>query len=108
VLTALPLQIANGKSVTLQVGYTGTLAGNFGTTMNIYSNDPTNHMQPVTVSGQLYEPNVLDARGENLQNGNYVLWVGMNNYTDIVAVQMDVHWKEGMRTSMAQLAATER
>lgn len=108
VLTALPMQIANGKSATLQVGYTGALAGNFGTTMNIYSNDPTNRMQPVTVSGQLYEPNGLDARGENLQNGNYVLWVGMNNYTDIVAVQMDVHWKEGMRTSIAQLAATTR
>ena len=108
VLTALPLQIANGKSATLQVGYTGTVAGNFGTTMNIYSNDPTNRMQPVTVSGQRYEPNGLDARGENLQNGNYVLSVGMNNYTDIVAVQMDVHWKEGMRTSMAQLAPTAR
>ena len=108
VLTALPLQIANGKSATLQVGYTGTVAGNFGTTMNIYSNDPTNRMQPVTVSGQLYEPNGLDARGENLQNGNYVLSVGMNNYTDIVAVQMDVHWKEGMRTSMTQLAPTTR
>ena len=108
VLTALPLQIANGKSTNLQVGYTGMVAGNFSTTMNIYSNDPTNRMQPVTVSGQRYEPNGLDARGENLQNGNYVLSVGMNNYTDIVAVQMDVHWKEGMRTSMAQLAATTR
>ena len=108
VLTALPLQIANGKSATLQVGYTGTVAGNFGTTMNIYSNDPTNRMQPVTVSGQRYEPNGLDARGENLQNGNYVLSVGMNNYTDIVAVQMDVHWKEGMHTAVSQLVPTAR
>lgn len=108
VLTALPLQIANGKSATLQVGYTGTVAGNFGTTMNIYSNDPTNRMQPVTVSGQRYEPNGLDARGENLYNGDYTVWVGLNNYTNIVAVQMDVHWKEGMRTSMAQLIPTAR
>ena len=108
VLTALPLQIANGKSATLQVGYTGALAGNIGTTMNIYSNDPTNRMQLVTVSGQRYEPNGLDARGENLYNGDYTVWVGLNNYTNIVAVQMDVHWKEGMRTSMAQLAATTR
>lgn len=108
VLTALPLQVANGKSANLQVGYKRTVAGNFGTIMNIYSNDPTNRMQPVTVSGQLYEPNGLDARGENLYNGDYTVWVGLNNYTNIVAVQMDVHWKEGMRTSMAQLAATTR
>jgi hypothetical protein len=108
VLTALPLQIANGKSATLQVGYTGMVAGNFSTTMNIYSNDPTNRMQPVTVSGQRYEPNGLDARGENLYNGDYTVWVGLNNYTNIVAVQMDVHWKEGMRTSMAQLVPTAR
>ena len=108
VANELPLSIEPGATGVLNVEFTPTTEGEHSTTMNIYSNDPDEKMKSVKVSGTVYEPNNLTFEGENLQNGNYVVSIGLDNYTGIVAVQMDIHFMPGMTTSNDYLKVTQR
>ena len=108
VANELPLSIEPGAISVLNVEYLPTKEGEHSTTMNIYSNDPDEGMKPVKIGGTVYEPNNLTFEGENLQNGDYVVSIGLDNYTDIVAVQMDIHWMAGMKTSGDKLAISSR
>lgn len=103
----LPLTIESGKTKSINVAYTPSKEGEHKTTMQIYTNDPNNRMFSVSVSTNVYEPNEITARGENTKNGYRFTFV-LDNYTDIVAVQMNVSWLPGMTTSNAQLIPTER
>ena len=104
----LPLSIEPGATGVLNVEFTPTTEGEHSTIMNIYSNDPDEKLKTVKLSGTVYEPNDLTFEGENLQNGNYVVSIGLDNYTGIVAVQMDIHFMPGMTTSNDYLKVTQR
>lgn len=108
VANELPLSIEPGATGVLNVEFTPTTEGEHSTTMNIYSNDPDEKLKTVKLSGTVYEPNDLTFEGENLQNGNYVMSIGLDNYTGIVAVQMDIHFMPGMTTSNDYLKVTQR
>lgn len=104
----LPITIGNNSSAVLNIEYTSTEEGTYSTAMNIYSNDPVNKLKTVQVSGEIFEPNNLTFDGENMQNGDYVVSVGLENYTGIVALQMDINWIPGMTTSSDMLQVSER
>ena len=104
---SLPLAIAPWESKSLTVSYTPSEEGEHKTTMQIYTNDPTNRMFSVLISGQVYEPNTINVSGENTAEG-YRFAFGMDNYTEIVAVQMNIKWLPGMKTSMEQFMPTDR
>ena len=104
---SLPLVIAPWESKSLTVSYTPSEEGEHKTTMQIYTNDPTKRMFSVLISGQVYEPNTINVSGENTAEG-YRFAFGMDNYTDIVAVQMDVSWLPGMKTSMEHFVPSDR
>lgn len=108
VTNELPMTIGAYSSGTLNVEYTPAKEGEHSVAMNIYSNDPVNIMKTVKIKGSIFEPNNLSFDGENLQNGNYVVSVGLDNYTGIVALQMDIHWMPGMTTSGELLKVSER
>lgn len=108
VANELPLSIEPGATEVLKVEFIPTAEGEYSTTMNIYSNDPDEKLKTVKLSGTVYEPNNLTFGGENLQNGNYVMSIGLDNYTGIVAVQMDIHFMPGMTTSNDYLKVTQR
>ena len=108
VANELPLSIEPGATGVLNVEFTPTTEGEHSTTMNIYSNDPDEKLKTVKLSGTVDEPNSLTFAGENLQNGNYVVSIGLDNYTGIVAVQMDIHFMPGMTTSNDYLKVTQR
>lgn len=108
VTNELPMTIGAYSSDTLNVEYTPAKEGEHSVAMNIYSNDPVNIMKTVKIKGSIFEPNNLSFDGENLQNGNYVVSVGLDNYTGIVALQMDIHWMPGMTTSGELLKVSER
>lgn len=108
VANELPLSIEPGATGVLNVEFTPTTEGEHSTTMNIYSNDPDEKLKTVKLSGTVYEPNDLTFEGENLQNGNYVVSIGLDNYTGIVAMQMDIHFMPGMTTSNDFLKVTQR
>ena len=108
VANELPLSIEPGATGVLNVEFTPTTEGEHSTTMNIYSNDPDEKLKTVRLSGTVYEPNNLTFAGENLLNGNYVVSIGLDNYTGIVAVQMDIHFMPGMTTSNDYLKVTQR
>jgi hypothetical protein len=108
IVEELPITIANSKTSTITVAYQPTEEGDFSTTMNLYTNDPNNRLKTVTLSGHVYEPNALSLTGESNQDGTYTLSVAMENYTDIVAVQYDLHWRNDMTTSQAAFKPSER
>ena len=96
VVEQFPIVIANGQSTSITVRYTPEREGSFATTMNVYTDDPTQRMVPVKVSGEKFAPNTLAIEGEKV-DGGYDLHFSMNNWTsDLTAVQMDVHWPAEM------------
>ena len=108
VVEELPLTIANSKSATITVAYQPSAEGDFSTTMNLYTNDPNNRLKSVALSGTVYEPNALTLDGETLLDGTYSLSIGLENYTDIVAVQYDLHWLTDMQTSQSAFTPSAR
>ncbi len=91
VAETLPLTVGNYQTVTLHVRYTGTDAGAFSTTMQIYNNDPRATLKQVSVSGDRYEPNALyfGTTGETAANQVGVM---LDNYSAVTAIQMDVEY----------------
>lgn len=93
---ALPLTIAPGATQQITVCYTPTKEGQYRTTMNIYSNDPATRLKNVTMSGSIYEPNTVGLTGEwSREKTAYVTRIAVDNYTQLVAAQMDIHLPEG-------------
>ena len=108
IVEELPITIANYKTTTITVAYQPTDEGDFTTTMNLYTNDPNNRLKTVALSGQVFAPNTLTLEGGSQADGSYILVVGMDNYTDIVAIQYDLHWRSDMTTSQAAFTPLER
>ncbi|MBR2487013.1 MAG: DUF1573 domain-containing protein, partial [Paludibacteraceae bacterium] len=108
IVEELPITIANSKTTTITVAYQPTEEGDFSTTMNLYTNDPNNRLKTVALSGHVYEPNTLILNGQNNQEGTYTLSVALDNYTDIVAVQYDLHWRNDMTTSQSAFVPSAR
>lgn len=108
VKTPLPITIGPNSNGNITIEYTPSVAGKFSTKMNIYGNDPTNRMQTVDVSGTVYEPNTINLSGKNCLDGSYDVVVGLDNYTDAVAVQMDIRWLKGMKTNTAAVTPSAR
>ena len=108
IVEELPITIANSKTTTITVAYQPTEEGDFSTTMNLYTNDPNNRLKTVALSGHVYEPNTLVLNGQNNQDGTYTLSVALDNYTDIVAIQYDLHWRNDMTTSQSAFVPSAR
>ncbi len=108
VVEELPITIANSKSTTITVAYQPTEEGDFFTTMNLYTNDPNNRLKTVALSGHTFEPNTLSLNGQSNPDGTYTLSVALENYSDIVAVQYDVHWRSDITTAQAAFKPTTR
>ena len=87
-IDSLPITINSSQRDTLHIRYTGTLEGNYSTTMQIYSNDPYNELKNVTVSCDRYEPNAFYMQTDSTYNDANVYFI-LDNYSDITAVQMD-------------------
>lgn len=105
--TELPLTIARYQTKEITISYTPTVEGEHKTTMQLYTNDPTCRMKSVAVSGMVYEPNHLLLSGTNTSAG-YQATVRMENYTEIVAVQMNINWIPEMTTSSEAIKLSER
>ena len=108
IVEELPITIANYQTTTITVAYQPTEEGDFSTTMNLYTNDPNNRLKTVAFSGHVFEPNTLTLDGQNNQDGTYTLSVALENYTDIVAVQYDLHWRNDMTTSQSAFVPSAR
>ena len=108
VVSTMPLQINPWEKSTIQIAYDPAAEGDFSTTMNIYTNDPSTRMKAVAVSGHVYEPNTLSMEGARMQDGSYQLAISLDNYTNIVGVQYDIHWRSDMTTSQAAFTPTAR
>ena len=108
VVTPLPLVVNPWEEGSLQIAYAPKSEGDFSTTMNLYTNDPTNRLKAIALSGHVYEPNSLTIEGMETSDGKYQLAISLNNYTDIVALQYDIHWRSDMTTSQAAFTPTAR
>lgn len=105
---SLPLTIAPWESKELTVVYTPTAEGEHKTTMQIYTNDPTCRMKSVAVNGSVYEPNNVTVSYTSGSEGKLTYHLGLSNYSDIVAIQLDIHCPQGMSVVTEEAIATER
>lgn len=103
----LPIRLGSYKTAQLRVKTTPQQEGTFGTKMQIYSNDPQNSMHTVEVNGTAYEANQLQVTGRNTEEG-YRFTFGLDNYSDVVALQMNLRWNVDMATATNLLTPTER
>lgn len=95
-----PIIIASGatEDITIKCKPKET---DFSTLMQLYTNDPETAVKDVKLYGKTFEPNtlVLDAN----DNGKTVsLNISMDNYSTVVAAQMDIHLPTGMHTDEIQ------
>ena len=107
VLEELPIVVDTGKTHIVKVEYIPTSEGYFSTTMQIHTNDPKNRVKDVAIRGEIYEPNTLSLSGLNVEDG-YEVKVAMDNYSNIVAMQFDIHWLDGMISDNSLLKTTSR
>lgn len=108
VAEAMPLIIAPNGSQSITIKYLPALEGTFATSMNIYSNDPVNRMKTVAVKGKAYEANSLSLEGQLHDDESYTLDISMTNYSEIVALQMDVRLPEGLELADTHIIPASR
>lgn len=105
----LPMTVGVKETKTVTVKYNPTMKGTHSTIMQVYTNDPLNRMKSVAVSGEIFEPNYLAVEGiDSKDKSGYGLKVSLDNYTEVVALQMDIHWIEGMATSSDSIKLSDR
>lgn len=106
---ALPVTVAPYAARSLPFRVAPDREGSRDATVNVYSNDPENRLKTVAFHTDAYEANRLTLSGEaNDGYTAYTLHVGLDNFTEITALQMDVRWTEGMATSRSDLRLSSR
>ena len=79
-------------------------------TMQLYSNDPDNRMNVVSLKACSYPTNQLSLDGTPGDDPaeSYMLDISLKNSTPIVAIQFDIHWIEGMATAADLITLSQR
>lgn len=103
----LPLLISAGSSESIHVTYKGVEAGNFHTTLNVYSNDPEHRVSQIAISGSLYEPNELYLEQLTGREKECTFSVSAENYSEITGLQLDVQLQNSTSTKFS-LSMSER
>lgn len=108
--TEFPLVINNYGNANIAICCDKKDEGEFKGTMRIYSNDPTNGLQLVKVTGNRYEPNGLLIDNEAVVSDKYLdVLVNMNNYSEITALQVDFSYPDEYYTlHNTDISLTER
>ena len=108
--TEFPLVINNYQSEYINVICNKNTEGTIQGTMRIYSNDPTNGLVLVKLSGNRYEPNRLVINYDEITDARYLdVFVALDNYSGVTAIQADFSYpKEYYTTSNKNITLTER
>jgi len=105
----LPIIVSAGSSRNITVCAYNTNDSDLSTVMNLYNNDPSNGVKSITVRGQTFQPNTIESStliSKDRKTGQ--LKVSMDNYTDIVGVQMDIHCPRWMLTDEIDIQLSDR
>ena len=106
---SFPIVIEAGSSHTLNISYRPHEIGEFSEVMNIYSDNPLERLTKVDISGTVYEPNTMNISSSLSEDkSTYNVTVSMDNYSDIVALQVDIDGVEGLTTSKSDLTLHDR
>lgn len=103
-ITPLPITINNGNTGSIEVQFIPAKEGSYSTTMQVYSNDPVERLHSVNVSVTIHEPNLMTLAGQQ-DGSDYVLSVGLQNYSDIAALQFDM---SGLPSANVSLSSSNR
>lgn len=88
----LPLTIAPGQLCEINLSHEGLAEGQLSTTMQLYCNDPDQRMVPIALSGERYAPNELVMTSKQENEENCALYIALDNYDAISAVQFDLEY----------------
>ena len=109
VADTFPIIVYAGDSHELHVAYKPHEAGDFNGVMNIYSDNPLERLTKVDVHGTVYEPNTLSVSSSSDESkSTCTVTVSMDNYSDIVALQVDIEGVEGLSVSKADIVMHDR
>lgn len=98
ITSRLPMTIAAGESRVLSLVLHPEIAGSYSNVVNIYSNDPDNRMTDVCLTADVFTPNKLVFNtSADANNRVCTLNIGMENTSDIVAVQADIRCLNNMQ-----------
>lgn len=102
--------IAAGETSEMEICYQPSGEGEFSGVMQVYSNDPENHMQVVAINGTAYATNQIELSGMPVdgQPNQYALTVSMQNSLPVVAMQFDLHWIPAMAPVQEALSLSAR
>lgn len=107
--SALPISVAPGEERGLNFTFAPDEVGEVTANMQIYSNDPDVRMKSVGISGSAFAPNYLLAEAdETTTPGEYVVRVGLQNYTPIYGLQVEIKCPNGLTTDAEKVELTER
>ena len=108
---SFPITVNQYASATLHVSHSREQKGDFNALMKIYSNDPQSGLKNVALSGNRYEPNSvgLEADPFVLDDGDVLVSLNLDNYSDIVALQADFSYpNQDYSVSPADFHLTDR
>ena len=106
---SFPIVIEAGSSHALNITYRPHEVGEFSGVMNIYSDNPLERLTKVDISGTVYEPNTMNITSSLSEDkSTYNITVSMDNYSDIVALQVDIDGVEGLTASKSGLTMYDR
>ena len=108
--TEFPLVINDYSSSNINVSCSKNTEGDFSGVMRIYSNDASNGLLLVNISGNRYEPNELQLDHEVITSLDYLdVVVNLNNYSELTALQADFTFQSEYYTlSNSDVTLTER
>lgn len=109
VIDELPFVISPNSNRNITVKCDGTVAGDYSTSMNIYNNDPETRVLGVNLTCSLYEPNTIGLSG-SVDNDNKTVTaiVSLDNYSEIISAQMDIHFVSGVSVLGGQVVLSSR
>lgn len=108
--TEFPLVINDYSSSNINISCSKNTEGNFSGVMRIYSNDASNGLMLVNISGNRYEPNELQLDHDVITSLDYLdVVVNLNNYSELTALQADFTFQSEYYTlSNSDVTLTER
>lgn len=102
-----PLTVAPQTEYAVRIRCASDMAGDYSTTMNVYTNDPEQRVKIVSVTASLYEPNSLSVGQVGADGDGCEIAVSMENYSGIMGMQFDIHLN-GMSVQDIKVAPCSR
>lgn len=103
-----PIIISPGSKKDLKVCSKIDYPVDYSSNMRLFTNAPNNRIIDVDIVGGTYEPNFLTSQVKVNQDGTGSVTIGLSNYGNVMAIQMNIYGLEDMVVDNSSFALTDR